>query len=39
MLKDEQGKPTPVVNFEDFTRIELPGGEVVRLYSDAGCNR
>ena len=36
MLEDEHGKPTPIVNFEDFTRIELAGGEVVRLYSDAG---
>jgi phytoene dehydrogenase-like protein len=29
------GRPTPIVNFDDFSRIELPGGEVVRLYSDA----
>ena len=35
MLEDENGRPTPIVNFDDFSRIELPGGEVVRLYSDA----
>jgi phytoene dehydrogenase-like protein len=35
MLEDKHGKPTPIVNFDDFSRIELTGGDVVRLYSDA----
>jgi phytoene dehydrogenase-like protein len=35
MLRDENGTPTPIVNFDEFTRIELSNGDVVRLYSDA----
>jgi phytoene dehydrogenase-like protein len=35
MLRDRKGKPTPIVDFDEFTRIELPGGDVLHLYSDA----
>jgi len=34
-LEDEQGRPTAIRNFEEFTRIELPDGEAVRFYADA----
>lgn len=35
MLEDENGKPTEIVNFKEFTRIELSDGETICLYADA----
>jgi len=33
-LEDEQGQPTEIRNFEEFTRIELSDGETVKFYAD-----
>ncbi|MFW5985846.1 MAG: phytoene desaturase family protein [Halanaerobiales bacterium] len=34
-LRDEKGRSTPICNFEEFSRVELADGDVVRLYADA----
>ncbi|MGM0445695.1 MAG: phytoene desaturase family protein [Bacillota bacterium] len=33
-LENENGEQTPIINFDEFTRIELKDGDNVRLYSD-----
>jgi len=33
-LENKDGEKTPIINFNEFTRIELKDGDIVRLYSN-----